>query len=201
MLGALTLLPACVTSDDGSNAADSTQATVPAVASSSRPTDTTAMPPSGTEVSASTSPSSSTATTASVPAASSTDPSRQSSTIEGTVVRFTAGDTHIDVTLDVDNPTTRDFLSMLPLTLSFEEFNGREKISYLPRELDTAGSPGSDPEDGDLIYYTPWGNLGFYYNTAGIGVSDQTIHLGTYDATPEQLTLLERSDIRVEIIE
>ncbi len=200
MLGALTLLPACVTSDDGPNA-DSTQATVPAVASSSRPTEATAMPPSTTEVSANTAPSASTATTGLVPAASSPDPSHASSTIEGAVVRFTAGDTHIDVTLDADNPTTRDFLSMLPLTLSFEEFNGREKISYLPRELDTAGSPGSDPEDGDLIYYTPWGNLGFYYNTAGIGFSDQTIHLGTYDATPEQLTLLERSDIRVGIIE
>jgi Cyclophilin-like family len=128
MLGALTLSPACVTSADGPNA-DSTQATVPAVASSSRTTEATAMPPSTTEVSANTAPSASTATTALVPAASSPDPSHASSTIEGTVVRFTAGDTHIDVTLDADNPTTRDFLSMLPLTLSFEEFNGREKIS------------------------------------------------------------------------
>jgi len=53
---------------------------------------------------------------------------------------------------------------MLPLTLALEEFNGREKISYLPRRLDTAGSGGSDPKDGDLIYFVPWGNLGFYYN-------------------------------------
>jgi hypothetical protein len=64
---------------------------------------------------------------------------------------------------------------MLPLELPIEEFNGREKIAYLPRELNHAGSPGSDPEDGDLIYYTPWGNLGFYYNTAGVGYSDATM--------------------------
>jgi hypothetical protein len=53
------------------------------------------------------------------------------------------------------------------------------------------GSPGSDPENGDLIYFVPWGNLGFYYNTEGIGYSDQTLHLGTYDATVEQLGRLE----------
>ena len=76
------------------------------------------------------------------------------------------------MTIDEDNPAVRDFLSMLPLTLTLEEFAGREKIAYLPRELAHGGSPGSDPEDGDLIYYVPWGNIGFYYNTAGIGYSD-----------------------------
>jgi hypothetical protein len=49
-----------------------------------------------------------------------------------------------------DNPAVCYFLSMLPLTLTLEEFAGREKIAYLPRELAHAGSPGSDPEDGDL---------------------------------------------------
>ncbi len=26
-----------------------------------------------------------------------------------------------------------------------------------------------DPENGDLIYFASWGNLGFYYNAEGIG--------------------------------
>ena len=90
---------------------------------------------------------------------------------------------------------------VLPLTLRFEEFNGREKISYLPRPLDTTDAPGSDPEDGDLIYYAPWGNLGFYYNAAGIGFSDDVIHIGTYNATPEQLAQLEGSDVSVDVVE
>lgn len=93
----------------------------------------------------------------------------------------------------------RDFLSMLPLTLKLEEFNGREKIGYLPRKLKYSGSPGSNPEDGDLIYFVPWGNLGFYYNTAGIGYSDQTIHIGTYKASREQLKKLEGQPVTVEI--
>lgn len=81
----------------------------------------------------------------------------------------------------------RDFLSMLPLTMTLEEYAGREKIGYFERKLATEGSPGSDPEDGDLIYFIPWGNIGFYYNTSGIGYSDQTVHIGTYDASPEKL--------------
>lgn len=120
--------------------------------------------------------------------------------VVGTIVRFSTGAMSVDVTIGEDNPAVRDFLSMLPLTLALEEFNGREKIAYLPRELAHAGSPGSDPEDGDLIYYSPWGNLGFYYNTAGIGYSDQTIHLGTYDASLDQLELLEGQDVIVEVV-
>lgn len=115
-------------------------------------------------------------------------------------MRFSRGSASVEVTLGEDNPAVRDFLSMLPLTLMLEEFNGREKIAYLPRELAHAGSPGSDPEDGDLIYYIPWGNLGFYYNTGGIGYSDQTIHLGTYDASLEQLEQLEGQEVTVEVV-
>lgn len=58
----------------------------------------------------------------------------------------------------------------------------------------------ADPEDGDLIYFVLWGNLGFYYNTDGIGYSDQTIHLGTYKATAQQLAKLEGGAIKVEIV-
>lgn len=136
----------------------------------------------------------------STPPASSGTPEGGVDQVVGTVVRFSAGSTSVEVTIDEDNPAVRDFFSMLPLTLTLEEFAGREKIAYLPRELAHAGSPGSDPEDGDLIYYVPWGNIGFYYNTAGIGYSDQTIHLGTYDASLEQLEQLEGQDVIVEVV-
>jgi NAD(P)-dependent dehydrogenase (short-subunit alcohol dehydrogenase family) len=56
------------------------------------------------------------------------------------------------------------------------------------------------PEDGDLIYYVPWSNLGFYYNAAGIGYSDQMIHIGTYEASLEQLEQLEGPGVVVEVV-
>jgi hypothetical protein len=132
---------------------------------------------------------------------SNSTPTDSADAVEGTIVRFTAADVHVDVTITEDNPTSRDFLSLLPLTIAFEEFNGREKIGYLARDLDTEGSPGHDSDDGDLIYYAPWGNLGFYYNADGIGHDDQVILLGTFNATPEQLASLETSDVTIAIVE
>src|SRR5688500_13888569 len=91
------------------------------------------------------------------------------SQVRGTVVRFSGNDVHVDVTIRSDHPTSRHFVSMLPLRLKLEDLADKEKISYLPRKLRIKGSPGSDPEDGDLIDYAPWGNLGFYYDASGIG--------------------------------
>jgi hypothetical protein len=119
--------------------------------------------------------------------------------VVGTVVRFSGDDETVDVTIGEDSPATRDFLSMLPLTLDLEELNGREKIAYLPRDLEHDGSPGSDPEDGDLIYFVPWGNLGFYYDAEGIGYSDLTLHLGRYDAPLDDLERLE-GEITVDVL-
>jgi hypothetical protein len=148
-----------------------------------------------------------TATTTDVPADTSPSPSgdpappeAEDDSITGRVVQFTAGTTTIDVTITEDTPATRDFLSMLPLTLSFEEFNGREKIAYLPRALDIGTTPGSDPEDGDLIYYVPWGNLGFYYNTAGVGFSDDVLRIGTFNASIGQLERLEGERATVDMV-
>lgn len=120
--------------------------------------------------------------------------------IVGTVVRFAAGSSSVELTIGEDNSTVRDFLSMLPLTMKLEEFAGREKIGYFSRKLKTEGSPGSDPEDGDLIYFVPWGNIGFYYDASGIGYSDQTIHIGKYKASREQLEELEGKPVSVEIV-
>jgi hypothetical protein len=143
-----------------------------------------------------------TAASPSATAAPSAAPSQDGEdAILGTVVRFTSTNTSVDVTIGADSPATRDFLSMLPLTITLEEYAGREKISYLPRELKYEGSPGTDPQDGDLIYFTPWGNLGFYYNASGIDYSDQTLHIGTYNASLDQLDLLEGENVTVQIVE
>lgn len=138
--------------------------------------------------------------TPSSPAPTSGTPVGGTGQVVGTVMRFSAGATSVEVTIDQDNPAVRDFLALLPLTLTLEEFAGREKIGYLPRRLAYSGSPGSEPEDGDLIYYVPWGNIGFYYNTADIGYSDQTIHLGTYNAPRGQLDQLDGQAVTVEVV-
>lgn len=120
--------------------------------------------------------------------------------VEGAVVRFSGGGTSVDVVLGPETPTTRDLVSLLPFTMQLEDLSGREKIGDPPRDLDVEGTPGSDPEDGDLIYFTPWGNLGFYYDASGIEFSDATPHLGTYRASEDQLSRFEGEQVRVELV-
>ena len=67
-----------------------------------------------------------------------------------------------------NNATTRDFLTMLPTTLTFEDYAGSEKISYLTQDLSTADAPANyDPQVGDVTLYEPWGNLAIFYGDAG----------------------------------
>lgn len=49
-------------------------------------------------------------------------------------------------------------------------------------------------------FHIPWGNIAFYYNTAGVGYSDQTPHLGTSDATAEELEAFEGQETIVEVV-
>jgi len=118
-----------------------------------------------------------------------------------TRVRFTVGDTEI-VVRAADNPTSRDFVSMLPLTLNFRDFNAMEKIGDLPRRLTTQGSTGSAPANGDLIYFVPWGNLGFFYNAErrDAAFDDRVIPIGTVETGHDRLNDLETGPVRVELI-
>jgi hypothetical protein len=74
-------------------------------------------------------------------------PAGSDDAIVGNVVRFTSANTSVDVTIGEDNPATRDFLSTLPLTIGLEEYAGREKISYLPREPELRGISGIGPRE------------------------------------------------------
>ena len=78
-------------------------------------------------------------------------------------IRFVLSTGEIVVELD-DHPGAQALYDLLPLELSFEDYNSTEKIAYLDDELATDGSPDNcDPEVGDLCYYIPWGNLCFFY--------------------------------------
>ena len=63
-----------------------------------------------------------------------------------------------------DNATSRDLLSLLPLSLTLEDYNRIEKISDLPKRLSVSNAPeGYKPSAGDIAYYAPWGNLAIFY--------------------------------------
>ena len=96
--------------------------------------------------------------------------------IEGTLVTATLNGTE----------AARDFASLLPLTLTLEDYNSTEKVADLPRKLSTKGAPpGSDPDVGDIAYYAPWGNLALYYQD--FGYSAGLVKLGSVDTGMETL--------------
>ena len=105
-------------------------------------------------------------------------------------IRFVLEDgSEIIVALN-DNPAADALCDMLPLELTFEEFNGTEKIAYLPEELPTDGSPDScDPDVGSLCYYIPWGNLCFFYQD--FRSSSSLIPLGEVESGAELLAQLD----------
>ena len=104
------------------------------------------------------------------------------------------GNQEIFVVLD-DNQTSKDFLEMLPLTLTFEDFNNTEKIATLQNKLSTEGSPsGYTPQIGDFAYYAPWGNLSVFYKN--FRYSDSLIKLGEIETGTE---ILEKIDNELEV--
>lgn len=62
-----------------------------------------------------------------------------------------------------DNKSAQDLVSLLPLTLTLNDYGAVEKISDLPKKLSTADAPkGITPVIGDVTYYAPWGNLAIF---------------------------------------
>ncbi|WP_273523505.1 cyclophilin-like fold protein [Mailhella massiliensis] len=107
----------------------------------------------------------------------------------GQRVRLSFGEHEAVVLLD-NHPAGRRFVEMLPLTVTFEDFNCTEKIAYLPEKLDTRQSPAScDPEEGSFTYYAPWGNLAVFYRD--FRHSSGLVPLGRVESGMEYLSAVE----------
>jgi hypothetical protein len=84
-----------------------------------------------------------------------------------TTIRITVDDRPITAQI-ADNPTAQDLADQLPLSLTFRDFNGVEKIAPLPSPLAMEGVPeGDDPNIADIGYYAPSNNLVLYYGDVG----------------------------------
>jgi hypothetical protein len=104
-------------------------------------------------------------------------PAQQAKTMK---IRIDVDGTRLTATLD-DTAASKDFVSLLPLTLTLEDYNRTEKISDLPKKLSTQGAPaGVDPSKGDIAYYAPWGNLAIFYKD--FSYSRGLVKLGRLDS-------------------
>jgi len=97
-----------------------------------------------------------------------------------TEIRLVIDDQNLIAEL-ADNAASRDFLTLLPLTLKLTDYASAEKVASLPKALATKGcAAGFEPSRGDVTYYAPWGNLAIFYRD--FGYASGLVNLGRITA-------------------
>src|SRR5438093_5912479 len=92
----------------------------------------------------------------------------KTSTLESQImkIRLTIDDKVITATLN-DSKTTRDFISLLPLTLTMNDLFRREKFAHLSRAISEEGKRTHTYEVGDIAYWSPGPDVAIYYQHDG----------------------------------
>ena len=124
----------------------------------------------------------------SAPSSGASPPSedQNASARNGIPIRITFGDTELTARLD-NNATARDLSAQLPLTLTFRDHNNVEKTAPLPRELSLDGAPeGHDPVAGEIGYWSPGGDLVFYYDSDA-PVFNGIVRIGEFDGNMDAI--------------
>lgn len=116
-------------------------------------------------------------------------------------VSLKVGDKTLTATL-IDNETTRDLVSLLPLTLTMNDLFGREKFAHLPRAIAAGGERTKTYDVGDLIYWSPGPDVAIFYRHDGQGIPDPgIIVMGKIDSGVEALNVPGSVKVTVELIQ
>ncbi len=81
----------------------------------------------------------------------------------GEVIKLKFGKIQTLVDME-ESEASKEFIAMLPLSLKFSDYANKEKIANLPTPLTAKGSQYYTPQIGDLFYFSPWGNIGIFYD-------------------------------------
>ena len=99
-----------------------------------------------------------------------------------------------------DNATARDFVSVLPMTLSMKDLFGREKYGDLPKQLSENGPRKNRYEVGDVAYWSPNHQLAVYYHQDGEPIpSPGIIPIAKMDAGTEAFNVSGSVKVTIEL--
>ena len=102
----------------------------------------------------------------------------------------------------IDSETTRDFISLLPLTLTMNDLFGREKFAHLPRAISEGGKRTRTYEAGDVIYWSPGPDVAVFYRHDAQSIpSPGIIVMGKIDAGVEALDVPGSVNVTIELME
>jgi len=111
------------------------------------------------------------------------------SVFEADIVNFVAKDKTITATL-IDSKPTRDFISLLPLTLTMNDLFHREKFAHLPNAISTEGRRAHTYEVGEIAYWFPGPDVAIYSRQDGESIpSPGIIPIRKIDAGAEALNV------------
>jgi hypothetical protein len=100
----------------------------------------------------------------------------------------------------VDGKTTRDFVSLLPLTLTMNDLFGREKYGHLPRELSEGGARTHSYHIGDVAYWSPGPDVAIFYRHDGQSIpAPGIIVIGNIDYGVEALNVDGSIKVTIEL--
>ena len=90
----------------------------------------------------------------------------------------------------IDSETTRDFVSLLPLTLTMNALFGREKFAHLPRAISTEAKRTHTYEVGNVAYWSPGPDVAIFYRHDGQKIpAAGIIVIGKIDSAVEALNV------------
>lgn len=101
----------------------------------------------------------------------------------------------------IDNATTKDFVSMLPLTLSMDDIRNREKLGYLSRNLAEGGTVQTTYEVGDISYWPNGPGVAVFYNHDGREVVSGLIPLGKIISGIENFNVTGSVEVTIDVVE
>ncbi len=101
----------------------------------------------------------------------------------------------------VNSKTTRDFIALLPLTLTMNDLFHREKFAHLPQAISTAGERAHTYEVGDIVYWSPGPDVAIYYRQDGEKIpAPGIIVLGKIDSGVKSLNVAGSVKVTIELI-
>ncbi|WP_241759346.1 cyclophilin-like fold protein [Pyxidicoccus parkwayensis] len=113
-------------------------------------------------------------------------------------IRLKVGDKVLTATLR-DNETSRDFVSLLPLTLTMNDLFKREKFAHLPRAISQGGGRTHTYEVGDFVYWPPGPDVAIFYRHDGQFIDSGIITMGALDSGVDALNVPGSVKVTVEL--
>src|SRR6266536_3534240 len=107
--------------------------------------------------------------------------------------------TELTATL-IDSETSKDFVSLLPLTLKMNDLFGREKFGHLPRPISSDGPKTHAYDVGDIAYWSPGPDVAIFYLHDGQAIPDPGLTvIATLDSGVERLDVPGRVTMTLDV--